>query len=89
MELAVGVTIRQLFLHVQCAKEFEAPGNLSVSPSETFRWVPNDKLCARLRLFDDKVFLRCQVTVVVGVGVCMWAAIRQVGEKVPFIFERT
>ena len=83
MELTVGVTIRQIVLHVQCASEFEAPGKSGMSPSEARFWVPNDKLCARLRLVGDQVFLRCQVTVAVGVGVWIWTAIRQVGEQVP------
>ena len=53
MKLAVGVTIRQLFINLYCASEFEAPGNSVVSPSEALLWVPNDKLCARLRLVGD------------------------------------
>ena len=53
MELAVDFTIRQLLLHVQCVSELEAPGNSGVSSSETLVWVPNNKLCARLRLVGD------------------------------------
>ena len=89
MELAVGVTIRQLLIHLFCTSEFEAPGNSGVSPSEALLWVSNDKLCARLRMVGDQVFLRCQVTVAVGVSIRIRAAIRQVSEQVPFIVVRT
>ena len=53
MEFAVGVTIRQLLIHLHCTSEFEAPGNSGVSPNEPLLWVPNDKLCARLRMVGD------------------------------------
>ena len=85
MERAVDVTIWQLLMHAQCASEFKAPGNSGVSLSEALFWLPNDKLCARLRLGGYEVLIRCQVTMAVGVGVWIWAAIRQVSEKVPFI----
>ena len=53
MELAVGITIWQLLIHLYCASEFEAPGNSGVFPSEALLWVPNDQLSARLRLVGD------------------------------------
>ena len=53
MELAVGVTIRQLFLHVHLASKFEAFCNSGVFLSEPLLWVPNDELCARLRMVGD------------------------------------
>ena len=53
IKLAVGVTLRQLFLHVQCVSEFETPGNSGVSSSEALFYVHNDKLCAKLRLVGD------------------------------------
>ena len=34
MELAVGVTIRQLFLYVNYSSSFKAPGHKSVFPGE-------------------------------------------------------
>ena len=89
MELAVGVTIRQLLLHVQCAIEFEAPGNSGVFPGESLLATLDDELRAWLRLVGHQVLFRCQVTVTVGVGVRIRAAIRQIGEQVPFIVVRT
>ena len=42
MELAIGVTIKQLLLHLNCASKFEAPGDAGVSAGELLLGVPND-----------------------------------------------
>ena len=89
MELAVGVTIRQLLSHIHLASKFEALCNSGVSPSKPLLWVPNDELCASFRLVYDQVFLRCHVTVAVCVSIRIRAAITKVGEQVPFIVVRT
>ena len=85
MELAIGVTIRQLLLHLNCSSEFEAPGNAGVSAGELLLGVPNDKLRARLWLVGYKVLLSRQITMAVGVGVRIRAAIRQIGKQVPHV----
>ena len=85
MELAIGVTIRKLFLYLNCASEFEAPGDAGVSTGESLLVVPNDKLRARLWLVGYQVLLSSQITVAVGVGVRIWAAIRQIGKQVPLV----
>ena len=85
MELAIGVTIRKLFLHLNCASEFEAPGDAGVSAGESLLGVPNDKLRARLWLVGYQVLLSSQITVAVGVGVRIRATIRQIGKQVPLV----
>ena len=40
MELAVGITIRQLLLHLHCASEFKAPSYASTSPSDSLLGMP-------------------------------------------------
>ena len=85
MEIAIGVTIRQLLLPIN----FEAPGHAAVFPGDSHLAMLDDELRCWLRLFGDQVFLRCEVTVAVGVGVQIRAAIRKVGEQVPFIVVRT
>ena len=88
MELASGVTIRQLLLHLNCASEFEAPGDAGVSAGESLLGVQNDKLRARLLLVGYKVLLSRQITVAVGVGVQIRATIRQVGKQLPLVVVR-
>ena len=85
MELAIGVTIRQLLLHLNCASEFEAPGDAGVSEGESLLGVPNNQLRARLWLVCYQVRLSRQITVAVGVGVRIRATIRQIGKKVPLV----
>ena len=85
MKLAIGVTIRQLLFHLNCATEFEAPGDASVSAGESPLRVPNDKLHARLWLVGYQMLLSRQITVAVGVGVRIRATIRQIGKQVPFV----
>ena len=63
MELAIGVTIRQLLLHLNCSSEFEAPGDAGVSAGESLLGVPNDMLRARLWLVGHQVLLSRQITV--------------------------
>ena len=50
MEIAVGITVRQLLLHLHCASEFEAPCYANTSPSESLLVVPNYKFSTRLWL---------------------------------------
>ena len=88
MELAIGVTIRQLLLHLHCASEFEAPDDAGVSSDESLLGVPNDKLRARLWLVSHQVLLSSQITVAVGVGVRIRATIWQVGKQVPLVVAR-
>ena len=85
MELAIGVTIRKLFLHLNCAIEFEAPGDAGVSAGELLLGVPNNKLRARLWLVGYQVLLSRQITVAVGVGVRIRVTIRQIGKQVPLV----
>ena len=83
MELAIGVTIRQLLFHLICASEFEAPGDAGVSSRESLHELPNDKFRARLWLVGFQVLLKLQITVDVGVGVRIRGTIRQIGKQVP------
>ena len=69
MELAVGVTIKQLLHYVHYASSFEAPAHKSVFPGESLLAVPDDELRAKLRLVGHQVYLCCQITVTVGVNV--------------------
>ena len=80
MELAIGVTIRQLLLHLNCASEFEAPGDAGVSAGESLLGVPNDKLRARLWLVGYQVLLSRKIMVAVGLSVRIRATIRQIGK---------
>ena len=82
MELAIGVTIRQLLLHLNCASEFQAPGDSGVSARESLLRVLNDKLHARHWLVGYQVLFSRQITVAVGVGVLIRATIRQIGKQV-------
>ena len=52
MELAVGITIRQLLLHLYCASEFEAPGHTRTSPGESLLGALNYKFRPRLWLVN-------------------------------------
>ena len=61
MELAVGVTIRQLLLHVHCPSKLEAPGHASMSPCESLLGVPNNELRTRLWLVGHQVLLSRQI----------------------------
>ena len=83
MELAVGVTIRQLLFNLHCSSELEAPGDAGVSSGELLLGVPNDKLRAR-----HQVLFTRQITVTVGVDVRIGATIRQVGKQVPLVVVR-
>ena len=78
MELAVSVTIRQLFFHLQCASEFEAPNDAGVSSGESLLGVPNDKLRSRPWLIGHQMLFSRQITMAVGMGVRIRATIRQV-----------
>ena len=88
MELAVGVTIRQLLHHLHCASEFEAPSDAGVSSDKSLLGVTDDKLRARLWLVGQQMLLSRQITVDVGVGVRIWATIWQVGKQVPLFVVR-
>ena len=88
MELAVGVTISQVYLHVHCASDFKAPGDAGVLSGESLLWVPNYKLRAILWLVGHQVLLSPQITVAVGVGVRIRATIWQVGKQVPLVVVR-
>ena len=81
MELAIGVTIRHLLLHFNCASEFKAPCDACVSAGESLLGVPNDKLLAMLWLVGYQVLLSRQITVAVGVNVRIRTTIRQIGSK--------
>ena len=85
MELAVGVTIRQLLLHVHCASKLEAPGRAGMSPGESLLGMPNDELSTRLWLVGHHVLLSHEITVAVGVGVRIRAIINQVGKQMPIV----
>ena len=85
MELVIGVTIRQLLLHLNCASEFEAPGDAGVSANESLVAMPNDKLRARLWLVGYQVLLRFQITDAEDVSVRIRANIRQIGKQVPLV----
>ena len=89
MELAVGVTIRQLLFHVHCASKLEAPGHAGVSPRESLLGVPNNELCTRLWLVNHQVLFSRQIIVAVCMGVRIWATIRQVGKQVPLVVVQT
>ena len=85
MELAIGVTTRHLLLHLNCASEFEAPGDAGVSAGKSLIGMPNYQLRARLWLVSYEVLLSRQITVAVGVGVWILATIRQIGKQVPLV----
>ena len=85
MELAIGVTISQLLLHLNCASEFEAPGGAGVSAGKSLLGVPNDKLHARLWLVGYQVLLSPQITVAVGISVRIRATIKKIGKLVPLV----
>ena len=84
----MGVTIRQLLLHLNCTSEFEAPRHAGASPSESLFSVPNDELYPRLRLVGDQVFLCCQITVAVSVSVKIRVTIRHICKKLPLVVVR-
>ena len=88
MKLAVGVTIRQLLLHVNCASKFETPGHAGVSPGESLLEMPNDELRTRFWLVGHKLLLSRQITVAVGVSVRIRETIRQVAKQVSLIVVR-
>ena len=88
MELAIGVTIRQLLLYLNCTSKFEAPSDTGVYAGESLLGVPNDKLRARLWLVGYQVLFSRQITMAVGVGVRIRATIRQVGKQVPLVVVR-
>ena len=88
MELAVGVTIRQFLLHVNCPSKFEAPGTAGLSSGKSLLGVPNDELRTRLWLVGHHVLLNRQITVAVGMGVRIRATIRHAGKLVPLIVVR-
>ena len=85
MELAIGVIIRQLLLHLNCASELEAPGAAGVSAGESLFGVPNDKLRVRLWLIGYQVLISRQITVTGGVGVWIQVTIKQIGKLVPLV----
>ena len=85
MELAISVTIRKLFLHLNCASEFEAPDHAGVSVGESLLGAPNDHLRARLWLVSYQVLFSRQITGAVGAGVRIRATIRQIGKQVPLV----
>ena len=85
MELTVGIAIWQFLFHVHYASDFEAPGHAGVFPDESLLSVPDNEFRARFRLVGHQVLLCCQVTLTVGVGVWIRAAIRQFGEQVPLV----
>lgn len=89
MELAFGVTSRQLLLPIHYASKFEALNHAGLSLSEALLWVRDDELRARPRLVGHQLLLSCQITVAVGKGFWTRAAIKQVGEQVPFVVKRT
>ena len=59
-----------------------------MSPGESLLGVPNDKVRARIRLVGLQVLRRGQITVAVGIGVLIRAAIRHVGKQVPLVVVR-
>ena len=81
MEVVIGVTIRQLLLHLNCASKFEALGHASVSSGESFLAVFDNELRTRLWLVGHQVLLICQITVAVSVSVRIRVTIRQVASK--------
>ena len=88
MELDVGVTIRQLLLHVYWPSKFKGPGHAGMSSGKSLLGVPNDELCTRLWLAGHQLLLSCQITVAVGEGVQNRATINHVGKQVPLVVVR-
>ena len=85
MKLSVCVSLRQLLIQFHYSSSFEALGHPGVTSLKALLTLTDDTFRARLRLVGYQVFIRCQVTVTVGVGLGIRASIRKVGKQVPLV----